>query len=564
MLWKGDIMNKYFFRTAWLLGLLMLVSSASLLAADEKTEKVDKVFAAWDTTTTPGAALAVIRDGRIIYERGYGMAKIEDGLVMTPRKIFDIGSTSKQFTAACLAILIRQGKVGLDDDIRKYFPEMRLYDKPILVKHLVYHTSGLRDYNGLLVLAGFRVESDCPNVDEARDVIFRQKKLNYPCGEEFSYTNTGYFLIAQLVERVSGKSLNAFAQENIFKPLGMSHTLIQEDHTQIIKDRATGYDPSDSGYKINMSNWDETGDGNVYTSVEDLFLWDQAFYNNKLGRELMDLLQTTGSLNSGKKLDYAFGLFIGEHKGLKTVSHGGAWAGFRAGFVRFPEQKFSVICLTNLSTQNPDALCYQVADIYLSDLIKETPKAEKKKAEPIALPKAELEEKAGNYQDPKSRAWFTVTMKEGKLMLDAGGLELTLAPMSMTLFEAVNAPADISIEFLADAKGKSSGAVLKADGVERYRLVKAAPLAALTAAELREYAGDYVSEELLGARYRFVVEKDRLVLKFRSFEPSPIQAMAKDDFTLLGFDFEFVRKAGKITGFTVSMGRAGGIEFVKR
>jgi CubicO group peptidase (beta-lactamase class C family) len=314
------------FRAKWILGFVLLVSFAALLAADETTDRVDKVFAVWDTTTTPGAALAVIKDGQIIYERGYGMAKIEDGLVMTPQKIFDIGSTSKQFTAACLAILIRQGKVGLDDDVRKYFPEMRLYGKPVFVRNLVYHTSGLRDYNGLLGLAGFRPESDCPNVDEALEVIFKQKKLNYPSGEEFAYTNTGYFLMGQIVERVSGKSLNAFAQENIFKPLGMTHTLYQDDHSQIIRNRATGYDPSANGYKINMSNWDETGDGNVYTSVEDLYLWDQAFYNYKLGRELMDLLHTTGTLNSGKKLDYAFGLFLGEHKGLKTVSHGGAWA----------------------------------------------------------------------------------------------------------------------------------------------------------------------------------------------------------------------------------------------
>jgi hypothetical protein len=242
----------------------------------------------------------------------------------------------------------------------------------------------------------------------------------------------------------------------------MTHTLYQDDHSQIIRNRATGYDPSANGYKINMSNWDETGDGNVYTSVEDLYLWDQAFYNYKLGRELMDLLHTTGTLNSGKKLDYAFGLFLGEHKGLKTVSHGGAWAGFRSGFVRFPEQKFSVICLTNLSIQNPDALCYQVADIYLADLIKEKPKEEKKKVEPIALSKRELEDKVGNYQDGRFGIWLSISLKEDKLMLGLMGMELALAPTSQTLFQALDAPADISIEFHADAKGK-----LTIEGIRR-------------------------------------------------------------------------------------------------
>lgn len=557
-------MTRSCFRAKWILGFVLLVSFAALLAADETTDRVDKVFAAWDTTTTPGAALAVIKDGQIIYERGYGMAKIEDGIVMTPQKIFDIGSTSKQFTAACLAILIRQGKVGLDDDVRKYFPEMRPYGKPVFVRNLVYHTSGLRDYNGLLGLAGFRPESDCPSVDEALEVIFKQKKLNYPSGEEFAYTNTGYFLMGQIVERVSGKSLNAFAQENIFKPLGMTHTLYQDDHSQIIRNRATGYDPSADGYRINMSNWDETGDGNVYTSVEDLYLWDQAFYNNKLSRELMDLLQTTGTLNNGKKLDYAFGLFIGERKGLKTVSHGGAWAGFRSGFVRFPEQKFSVICLTNLSTQNPDALCYQVADIYLADLIKEKPKEEKKKVEPIALSKRELEDKVGNYQDGRFGIWLSISLKEDKLMLGLMGMELALAPTSQTLFQALDAPANISIEFHADAKGKLTGASLMVAGDERYNLVKAAPLAPLTPAQLKEYAGDYVSEELLNGTYRFVVEKGDLVLKFRSADPAPFKAMSKDHFSQGGIGVAFVRKGGKVAGFTLNMGRVSGIEFVRK
>ena len=257
-------------------------------------------------------ALAVIKDGKIVYERGYGMAKLEDGIVNTPDKVFDIGSVSKQFTAACVAMLVRDGKVRVEDDIRKYLPEMPAYGKPVTVDHLLHHTSGIRDYNALLSLAGFRPESDSPTVEEAVEIIRRQKKLNYTPGEEYSYTNSGFFLLSQIVERVSGKSLNAFAQERIFKPLGMTKTLFQDDHTQIIKDRATGYTQAEGGggFKINMSNWDETGDGNVYTTVRDLYLWDQAFYTGALGKDLTDMLQTTGVLNSGKAIDYAWGLVV--------------------------------------------------------------------------------------------------------------------------------------------------------------------------------------------------------------------------------------------------------------
>ena len=238
---------------------------AALLAADETTDKVDKIFASWDKTTSPGATLAVIRDGRIDYKRGYGMAKIEDGIVMTPDKIFDIGSCSKQFTATCIVMLVRDGKISLDDNVRKYLPELPDYGTPITVRHLLHHTSGLRDYNELLDLAGFRGDSDCPTVEEALKVICLQKKLNYAPGAEYSYTNTGFFLLSQIVERVSGKSLNAFAQERIFKPLGIEHTLFQDDHTQIIKNRATGYEPAGQGFRLDMSNWDETGDGNINT-----------------------------------------------------------------------------------------------------------------------------------------------------------------------------------------------------------------------------------------------------------------------------------------------------------
>ena len=533
------------------------------LSADERTDKVDKLFAEWDTTVSPGCALAVIRDGRIIYERGYGMAKIEDGLAMTPTKIFDIGSTSKQFTAASIALLIRDGKVALDDDVRKYIPELPRYERTITIAHLLHHTSGLRDYNALLELSGFRSESDCPTVPEALEAISRQKRLNYLPGEEYSYTNTGFFLLGQIVERVSGKSLNAFAQERIFGPLGMKHTIFQDDHTQIVRDRASGYDKTENGFKLDMSNWDEVGDGNVYTSVEDLYLWDQAFYTNALGKDLMDMLQTVGVLNNGKKLDYAFGLVVTEYKGLKVVEHGGAWAGFRAGFARFPEQRFSVICLANLSSINPSGLCFKVADIYLADLLKAAPKADVKAAESIKLPPPELEAKTGNYQDDKFGMWLSFSVKEDKLEMDGLGKPLKFVPVSPSMFRAIDAPEEITLEFVPPVKGKAVEAIATVGKDETFKLTKAAPLAPLTPAKLQEFAGLYKSDELLGAEYRLVVEKDGLVIKFRNAPKDPLIAMAPDKFTLGYFNIEFVRKGKKVTGFELSVGRAGHIVFIR-
>ena len=566
------------------LTVVLAAASPALFAADETTDKVDRLFAAWDKTTSPGASLAVIKDGKIVYERGYGMAKLEDEIVNTPDKVFDIGSVSKQFTAACVAMLVREGKVGLEDDIRKYIPEMPAYEKPVTVNHLLHHTSGLRDYNALLELAGFRADADSPTVEEALEIVRRQKKLNYTPGDEYSYTNTGFFLLSQIVERVSGKSLNAFAQERIFKPLGMASTLFQDDHTQIIKDRATGYTEGEGGaFKINMSNWDETGDGNVYTTVRDLYLWDQAFYTGALGKDLMAMLQTTGVLNSGKKIDYAWGLVVSEYKGLKVVEHGGAWVGFRAALVRFPEQKFSVIILANLDSIDPSGLAFKVADIYLAGQLKEPAKGEAEGApdaaqgvtqaeaqagaakaqDAFAVPKDQLEALVGNWQDARFGDWLTLALKDGRLTAKLGRRDFPLKSVAAGKFVVTERP-DISIVFKAAERQKPAIAELAVGSTVENRFEKVPPLRAMSAADLAAYAGAYVCEELLDAKYLIRVDKGALVLKTRDTPRAELKAMAPDKFTVPGYgmNVEFARgKGGKVSGFTVSVGRAAGIAF---
>jgi CubicO group peptidase (beta-lactamase class C family) len=551
--------SKYF------LSFLFALSFAAALAADERTDRVDKIFAPWDTTTSPGAALAIIKDGQIIYERGYGLAKIEDGIVMAPSRLFDIASVSKQFTAACIALLAKQGKISLDDDVHKYIPALPKYQNPITIKHLIYHTSGLRDYTGLLELAGYRSGLDSTDINDALQIIYRQKSLNHLPGDDHYYTNTGYFLLGQIVERVSGKSLNDFAQEHIFKPLEMIHTIYLEDHNQIVKNRATGYSPTEKGLKIDMSNWDQTGDGNVLTSVEDLYLWDQAFYNNKLGQDLMAMLQTVGRLNNGKILDYAFGLYVSEYKGLKVVRHTGSWAGFRSVIIRFPEQAFSVICLANLSSISPSSLAFKVADIFLAGLLKE-PLLEEKKPEPVLLSQPALGEKVGNYEERRFHSWLTLTIKAGKLVMDGMGYhERPLIPLSQTRFQAEDAPG-ITLEFLPEAKGKPRQAVLNDVEEEMSdNLTKAAPLIPFPAEKLTDYSGDYSSDELLGATYRLAVENGNLVVTFRSVPKKPLKAMAPDKFTDGYLSLEFVRgKKDRITGFTLSIDGAADIEFARK
>jgi len=543
---------------------LALAGASAFLSADEKTDKVDMLFADWDKTTSPGAVLAIVQDGAIIYERGYGMAKLEDGLVMTPDKVFNVASMGKQFTAACLAFLVKDGKVSVSDDIRKYIAEFPRYEKTINVDHLLHHTSGIRDFNALLDLAGFRRDSDCPTSTETLEIICRQKALNFLPGEEFSYSNSGYFLIGLIVSRVSGRSLNEFAQEHIFKPLGMTHTLLQDDHNQVIKNRASGYSAESNGFRLSMSSWDIVGSGNLLTTVGDLALWDQAFYSGKLGG-IPDMIQTAGTLNSGKKLDYAWGLIVGEYKGLKMINHGGSKLGFQSEMFRFPEQRFSVICLANLDIMEPTSLCQKVADIYLAPLLKEPLKATPAAALPITLTPRELEPLTGNYFDSESCYWMSLSVKDKGLFLSELGVNCVVLPVSPTRFHgSIDDGTLLVLDFLPMEKGKPRKAKLTVGGVEVFEFTQMPPFKPLDAFSLAEHAGRYTSPELLDATYNLVIEKGNLVIRFRSADPLPLKLMAPDRFKSGPIALEFLRdKSGKVTGMKISKGRAKGVLFSK-
>ena len=541
---------------------LLIAFLVSFVSADEKTDKVDKLFSKWDSTVSPGAALAIIKDGKIIYERGYGMANLEHNIPISPTSVFRIGSTSKQFTALCIAILALQGKISLDDDIRKYIKELPKYQKPITIRHLVHHTSGIRDYLTLTDIAALPNDHFYTPEDSV-ELLSRQKGLNFLPGEEHLYSNSGYFLLGVIVERASGKSLNDFAQTHIFKPLGMKNTHFHDDHTVVVKNRADGYSPTKKGFRIDMTTLDHVGDGGVFTTVEDLFLWDQAFYSYKLGKELMELIQTPGMLNNGEKLEYAFGLGIDEYKGLKRVSHGGGFVGFRAQMARFPEQKFTVICLANLGTINPSRLCLQVADIYLADKLKKAPE-EKEKVKAVTLSKQELEDKTGNYQDERTGTWTIISMKEGELVMEAWGRKYVLTPVSKTRFQAQDAPFDNSIDFFPDEKGRIRKALLTIEGGEEINLVKARTLSPLTPSQLKEYAGEYYNDEL-PVTYKLAVEKGSLFFKHKNAPKGALKAMDHDKFTMRWFNIEFVRdKRKRIKRFVLGAGRAANIEFVKK
>lgn len=558
-------MRNHIIMTLFLPAALLSLPVAALSQAQQEA-KVDAIFARYNRSDSPGCALGVIRDGRMIYARGYGIANLEHGIPIGARTIFDLGSTSKQFTAACIVLLAQEGKLSYDDDIRKFVPEMPDYGSRITVRHLLHHASGLRDYLALMSLAGVDFDGITTEEDALR-LIARQRELNFKPGDEHLYSNSGYFLLSIIVQRASGKSLSQYAQERIFGPLVMKDTHLHNDHTRIVQNRATGYAPNRSGgFQIDMSGFEQTGDGAVMTSVEDLLLWDENFYQPRVGGEaLIAQLHSTGMLNDGEKLRYAFGLTVSEYRGLKTVNHGGSWAGYRAELLRFPEQKFSVACLCNLASADPSRLARQVSEVYLADHMKPQAAADEpgKEVRQVSISAQEAAKYVGLYRNPVSGDLRRVSFADGRLRMDAFGAPLELAPLEPGTFR-VGGPASETTAIF-DRAGSAGGVRLQlkrqAGKPEIYAAVRPA---APSEPELGAYEGVFFSPEL-EVQYSVVLEGGKLFLRGRNLPKDALQPTFGDGFALAGRFLEFRRDAsGRVSGFLVQAGRIRNVRFERR
>jgi CubicO group peptidase (beta-lactamase class C family) len=418
--------------TSWrLAGVLCLVASGLGAQSFPPNPKVDALYAEWNKTTTPGCALGVVQSGKFIYERGYGMANLDYDIPNSPRLVYYVGSDSKQFTAASIALLVLDGKISLSDDIRKYVPEMpdysATYGVPVTIDNLVHHTSGIRDIYTLMDLAGLRMEDVMPD-SVALALIARQKELNFKPGTDYLYSNSGYWLLGQIVQRVTGKSLRVFADERIFTPLAMTHTHFHDDPGHVMKNRAMSYMPDSAhgGFRISyLQNFDKIGAGGLYTTVEDLLKWDDNFYSHKVGGDaLQKLIHTRGILNGRDTIIYAFGNEVSSYRGLRTDEHGGSLMGYRAHILRFPDQHFSVIETCNLGTIDPGSIAHKVADVYLGDRLKEATVAsrgagarQQAAAPPSRLGAAELHALAGDYYSDELDALYHVAVDGDHLTL---------------------------------------------------------------------------------------------------------------------------------------------------
>ncbi|MGD2151860.1 MAG: serine hydrolase domain-containing protein [Gemmatimonadales bacterium] len=396
-------------------------------AAATMSGRVDQLFAPWDVPGSPGAALAVARDGEIVYEQGYGLAQLEYEIPITPRTVFHVASVSKQFTAFAITMLADEGRLSLDDDIRIHLPEVPDFGDTITVRHLIHHTSGLRDQWVLLALAGWRLD-DVITRDQIMRLVRRQRELNFRPGDEFLYCNTGYTLLAEIVERVTGQSFAGWMAENIFEPLGMTHTHFHDDHQQIVRNRAYSYARRGDGYRKAVLSYANVGATSLFTTVEDLMRWEENLYEGGVGGPAVnETMHTRGILNNGDTLSYAFGLGIGQYRGLRTVGHSGGDAGFRSYVVRFPEEHFAVAILSNLGDFSPSSMALRIADIFLADRLEdEEPEPAPESAseeepteeriEPFAPDESQLRDYVGEYYSDELGTTYTLAVREGALV----------------------------------------------------------------------------------------------------------------------------------------------------
>lgn len=544
--------------------LAAMISAGTLAAQQEKAAaaelsvaaKVDRVFERWNRSDTPGCAVGVAVNGQPVLIRAYGMANLEYGLRIRPDTIFESGSVAKQFTAAAIALLVQDGKLSLDDPVRKHIPELPDFGTPIIIRHFLNHTSGLRSQWPLLSLSGRPQGLAVHTNDEILELVGRMKELNFKPGDEFLYNNTGYTLLGVVVQRVSGKSLAEFSRERLFTPLGMTRTQWRDDFTKIVPDRATAYrQERDGAFRTSMPFTNVHGNGGLLTTVGDLLIWNANFDAPRVGGQtLVEQLQTRGRLNDGFENEYAQGLTVTSYKGLREVSHGGSTAGYQTFLARFPDERLSIAVLSNVTSSGPARLAHDVAEIFLAGKLKEPAKPV-----PAAVPAEALRKFVGVYREPLTDAAVRVGLdKEGKALLIAGQAVVAVSENTF-----VSADGGRQAVFEAGS-GSVPLRMRESDGRSKPRLWEAVPPFAPKPEELAAFAGTYYSDEI-DTTYDLFVEGGALKVRFRPAMRFNLAPIYEDAFEGDGNVLRFTRgPAGGITGFLVYAGRVRHLRFTKR
>jgi CubicO group peptidase (beta-lactamase class C family) len=516
----------------------------------------------------PGLALAVVQDGHVVFKRGWGLASLDYGIPITPSTVFHVASVSKQFTAFAITLLDQQRKLSVDDDVRKYVPEMHDFGKPITLRHLVYHTSGLRDQWDLLVLAGWRMD-DVITQDDILWMLRHQRELNFAPGEENLYCNSGYTLLAEVVSRVSGKSFVEFTRDEMFRPLGMTNTHFHLDHEAVVRNMAYSYSPGPGGtFRKSVLSYANVGATSLFTTAEDLARWIANFEDGKVGGpEVRRQMQEKGKLNSGKEIDYGFGLAIGELRKARTISHSGGDAGYRSYLLWLPEHHLGVALLSNAGNMDVIGIAEMAAEVFREGKLAPRPtRTPPVPADPQVKPayrvsSSALERYVGKYSGGSGRVISIARNGDGLEGDVSPGFVQALRPTGEHEFFAAETQARVTFANLDS--GKAAQYTLEMDGERRvYRRVEETDE---VLPSLQDYAGQYRSDELQTS-WSVQVQDGGLVLQHRRQGEIPLRAGARDRFSgsRLG-SLQFERDSdGKVTAFKVTTGRVRNLRFERQ
>ena len=534
------------------LALLLLLQASSVLQQPDSllTRRVDSVFAQWNHPNTPGCALGVDRAGTPLLRRVYGLANLETGTPWSIGTLSESGSVAKQFVAGAIVLLARDGAFTLDDDITRWIPEAKGFGKKITIRNLLSHTSGIPDRYTLHAVQGRPAgETDHTNA-EVLDLVSRLRDLNFDPGDDYEYSNTGLIIAATLLERASGKSLQAFTQERLFKPLGMNDTRWREDHRTVVPGRASAYAGTLArGFTNDHPFTRVIGSGGLLTTVDDFLKWEAALQSGAgPWGAVRDSLEQGMRLNDGTQLTYGLGVGVGIQRGVRVISHTGSTGGYRAALYRFPEQQVSLALLCNLGSINPAAVAQRVAGGVLG------PPFGAAEPEPagIALSPAALAAVTGAYHSPRTEQVLVLSLQNGALQDSLG--RIPLIPLSTTKFKYRGSQRTLTIVPGSPVKIRVEA--------PNARSVEYVAVPRPRQESLAAYAGDYRSPEL-DARFHLIVARDTLQLDRGWEAPVPLLPLYRDGFS--AGDFGLVRferdRQGRVTGMVLWDGRVRHLHF---
>jgi CubicO group peptidase (beta-lactamase class C family) len=545
------------FLATLLLGILTMPSAAAGAPVTARVKPaVDALFDQWQRADSPGCAVSVTQGQQLLFTGAYGSAILETRTPNTPSTIFHIASLSKQFTAFAIYLLQSRGKLSVDDDVRKYVPELHDFGRPIRLVDLLHHMSGLRDQWGLLALSGRRSEDTISEEDVLR-VIFAQRELNFPTGSRFQYSNSNYALLALVVERVAGQSFAQFMARDVFEPLGMTSTWVQDDFRLVRSGRAQPYGPGPNGFQRRSLAYSSYGATDVQTNVEDMARWAMNLDRPSVGTPaIIDAMLATTRDRTGRAVTYASGFQMGRYRGTRSAEHSGTDPGYVADFLMLPDQHLTVSLLCNTEGPNPIELAHKVADLYLGNALPPQTKADH---QPITLDPRQLAGFVGTYKEAPG-VLFSVTLRDGKLLMQGRD---QMAAFGQRDFFLANAPVTFSFP---DA---STLIVHEPDHDRVAKRIAPAAVPDLTPARMRDYLGDYYSPELRTI-YSVSFRGDQMWLSGPGYEavirqqPAPLREADAFYTESTAGAVQFLRDSRRrIQELTLSNGRVVDLRFVK-